>query len=279
MDNLSDLSKYEELRKRIIRNEELSDNEWELFFELEMKNKESRYLKETWSNLLLNSKLLPDSKKAAYVRKEHSWNKIVNRLKPVITRKHQLAYAGLMIFFLIGFLSYSGLTRKELPQTASSVSVPMENDARLPAPLPAEKLDLKARSNELAAYTENEMLEDYISDVKRSVSERLLLSSPQPSLRFQLKEGSDSLALSFAGTIVGNSDPVENIVLKIFSNVPDDYSDDKPLILENLDVLAGENGLSFDRKIRYPMKKGLYYYSIEDLRQEEILYLNKFYIY
>lgn len=279
MDNLSDLAKYQELRKRIIRNEELSDNDWELFFELEMKHKESRHSKETWSNLLLNSKLLPDNRKAVFVKKEHSWKKMVNLLNPVMTRKHQLAYAGLIIFFLIGFLSYSGLTRKELPQTSSSVTVPMENEPRLPVPLPSEKPEIKARSHDLAAYTENEMLEGYISDVKRSASERLLLTSPQPSLRFQLKEGSDSLTLSFAGTIYASSDPEEKIVLKIFSNVPDDYSDDKPLILENLDLLAGENASSFDRKIRYPMKKGLYYYSIEDLRNEEILYLNKFYIY
>lgn len=277
MQNLADLSKYQELRKRIVQNEELSDAEWDLFFELEMKYKEIRQAKQTWENVFHNSVLLPEQTKPTKVRKHFSLSKLVYSFKPILTRKYQYAYAGLFVFFIIGFISYS--TKRFIVEP--DVSVISQNEKiqqELSSPV-EEKLDITNNDQDLIVYSENPYLESYISDAVRSAPNTVEMISPQPSLRYQLKNGADSLTLSFNCLIKTNENLQGNIFLKIFSNKMEEYSNDLPLIKEELELEVHESGLFFSKQIRHHIKRGLYYFTIEDTKNEEIFYLNKFYIY
>jgi|GEM_PF-3900461 len=277
MESLSDLSKYHELRKRIIRNEELSDAEWELFFELEMKNREMKHQKETWDNLFVNSIILPDQKEPS-AKKSFYYKEFFIGLKSLTFRKYHFAYAGLVLFFIIGFLSYSMFDRQadNSPQVSTLASVENNEIQDLESPEKQNQPSVSS-DNGLLAYAENPFLENYISDVVRSVSDNMEISSPQPSLRYKLKEDADSLTINFSGTLF--SETADNIFLKIFSNKVDEYSNDQPIYMELIRFEKKGAGFSFSKKVSYSAAKGLYYFTIENGVEDVVLYMNKFYIY
>lgn len=278
MDSMSDLRKYNELKRRIISNEELTDNEWELFYELDGKQKESKLKKQSWDNLFLNSMLLPEQKKS--VRKKRSLlEELLAFLKPVFSTRYQHAYAGLIIFFFVGFLSYSALIRKPAVDSNSAVLNPGKPIQQLEEEPIKQIKSVKEQNNDLLGYTENIYLEDYISDAVRSSTDNIKMLSPQPSLRYQLKEETSVPTLIFSGTLIRNEDSADNILLKIFSNDNESYSNDVPLFKESIEVQKDTSAFQFTKKVTHPLKKGLYYFTIEDSGSEDILYLNKFYIY
>lgn len=278
MDSMSDLRKYNELKRRIISNEELSDNEWELFYELDGKQKESKLKKQSWDNLFLNSMLLPEQKKS--VRKKRSpLEELLMFLKPVFSTRYQHAYAGLIIFFFVGFLSYSALIRKPAVDSNSAVLNTGKPIQQLEEEPIKQIKSVKEQNNDLLGYTENIYLEDYISDAVRSSTDNIKMLSPQPSLRYQLKEETSVPTLIFSGTLIRNEDSADNILLKIFSNDNESYSNDVPLFKESIEVQKDTSAFQFTKKVTHPLKKGLYYFTIEDSGSEDILYLNKFYIY
>ncbi len=129
-------------------------------------------------------------------------------------------------------------------------------------------------------FKTNQLLEDFITDNVRSNSS-IKVSFSQLNTVFKL-EKNGKIKLNFEGKIERNTANENNqLHLRIFSNSESDYINDSSLIELPLALK-----ISDDPKVHHfllahsiQLERGLYYFTIESISNDDPLYTEKFYVY
>jgi len=100
----------------------------------------------------------------------------------------------------------------------------------------------------------------------------LILNTPSASAILSWQE--TAFILPFTGTITSDTEP--NLQLLIFSNKKADYESWEYLKQENLKITKTDEGFTFSVRPTLQLKRGLYYYLIEDLDTEIPVTVGKF---
>jgi len=100
----------------------------------------------------------------------------------------------------------------------------------------------------------------------------LVLNSPSSFSIISWQES--AFILPFTGTITSDEEP--NLQLLIFSNKKADYENWEYLKQENLKIIKSDEGFSFSVRPTLQLKRGLYYYLIENMDTETPVTIGKF---
>lgn len=312
---------YKRLRSRIINNEELSDEEWEVFFKIEDETKELRKENSEWHKLLFDSVIFEPAEEkvqatlnslegntaAELFLPEESGNYkkpksasfgIPEFISDLFMGKKRYAYgfsalaAAVTVFFLIlpsgsqlpladktGYPQNpaSGNTIAESKQMAQPSDEAGSKTVKEDHNLFAAVQQAGSEKTSLDSYDINPYLEEYSSDATRAGSFLVKMDMPAVNAVYHAHNDNQPLSIVFKGSITGvepNSDAY--VMLKIFNNNINSYIEDSPLHKETIPFDPSLETASFRAGINLNLKPGLYYYTVEEIKTDDLIYVGSF---
>ncbi len=305
--------KLKELQEKIKSNIDLTDEEWDLFAELEANLKTSREEIKVWNALFEDSmikseieneteKFLEENKERIdlFSFEENFAPQEETELQEVFNlKKEKRSFSWKEIFFdkqvvfavstflIVVFsgwflLNYqkanfnSSKPQQILSQQTENIQTPGNNFLQEEIAETTETVTSPeiSETKNSAAFYKNPYLEDYIASNLRSDEISVMIASPKTGVVFSVLEGEISIPLK--GQIRVRSSNQNTISVKIFDNNPKSFISDIPLIKSELSINNSGTFENVDETISHKFSKGLYYFTVENSDTDMILYVGKF---
>ncbi|MFK7934814.1 MAG: hypothetical protein AB8G22_15000 [Saprospiraceae bacterium] len=156
--------------------------------------------------------------------------------------------------------------------TTPSIEIPMQEEAE-PEQQKESTKKSQPKSQPIAAadFTPNPNLEFFIANNYRSDA-AIQLSAKPPA-----KSANPLFQLRLTGELITTQSDLKNIQIHLFSNDPLAFTEFQPLLIlpiELNNVTEEKSTFAIDKLME--LKAGLYYYLIENVKTEEVLFVDKF---
>jgi hypothetical protein len=156
----------------------------------------------------------------------------------------------------------AGETAPPAPPTPPPVEKPAAPDKK-----PVAALDPQA-------FATNPALEPMTGNSLRSAGLEIAWSQPSDDAVFYLKN--DRVTVRFSGKIMSAAAPEGNCTIKVFSNVAEDFYDDKPLKTLSFKASGSGGELPFSETTNWQTRPGLYYFLLTAPGETEPAHVGKF---
>jgi hypothetical protein len=145
-------------------------------------------------------------------------------------------------------------------------------------PPPLEKLPASDKKPVAAldpqAFATNPALEPMTGNSLRYAGLEIAWSQPSDDAVFYLKN--DRVTVRFSGKIISAAAPEGDFTIKVFSNVAEDFYDDKPLKTLSFKASGSGGELPFSETTTWQTRPGLYYFLLAAPGETEPAHVGKF---